>query len=165
MRKLWCLILSGVCMLGVQAQGQYQREAFTFKSEKILNSEGEVSHVKVGAYVGKKLVMEKTYEMVPSLSVEMAEHIGSVSESDINFDGYPDVDIYLGYQGGVANNTRHEGLLWNQRHHTFVEAKGYGEIGEPMLVPEKKYIQTVLSAGPEHRVTTYYRWQDDWLQL
>ena len=164
MRKLWCLILSGICMLGVQAQGQYQREAFSFKSEKILNSEGEVSHVKVGAYVGKKLVMEKTYEMVPSLSVEMAEHIGSVSESDINFDGYPDVDIYLGYQGGFANNTRHEGLLWNQRHHTFVEAKGYGEIGEPMLVPEKKYIQTVLSAGPEHRVTTYYRWQDDWLQ-
>jgi hypothetical protein len=111
----------------------------------------------VGAYVGKKLYLEKTYEMVPAVDAGLAEHIGHINEEDLNFDGYPDVDIYLGYWGGFANNTWHEALLWDQSQHCFNEAEDYN-IGEPMTVPEKKYIYNVLSAGPEHRVTTYYRW-------
>ena len=137
--------------IGAQAQ-TYERKDFTFKSEKIKNAEGEISEIKVGAYVGKKLIKAFTYELVPALSEDMAGYVGTVSEYDLNFDGYPDADIYLGYMGGFANNTQHEALLWDQSQHCFVEGEGYGEIGEPVVDEEKKYIQTTLSAGPDHRV-------------
>lgn len=148
---------------GAQAQ-TYERKDFTLKSEKIKNAEGEISEIKVSAYVGKKLIKAYTYELVPALSEDMAGYVGTISEYDLNFDGYPDADIYLGYMGGFANNTQHEALLWDQSEHCFVEGEGYGEIGEPVVDEEKKYIQTTLSAGPDHRVTNYYRWQGHRLQ-
>lgn len=165
--RLFLQLLFCVVCLSSQAQSvrQYERDQFTFKTEKLKDANGEISHIRVSAYVGNDLVKEETYELVSSFSVEMAEHIGGVSEEDINFDGYPDVDIYLGYVGGFSNNTQHEGWLWDQTSHCFVEAQGYGGIGEPMCDPERKYISTVLSAGPEHRVTSYYRWRGNELQL
>ena len=165
--KLSLLLLVCVVCVSAQAQSsrQYERGEVTFKTDKIKDANGEVSHVRIGAYVGNDIVKEETYELMPPLSVKMAEHIGTVSEEDINFDGYPDVDIYLGYMGAFANNTQHEGWLWDQSSHRFVEAEGYAGIGEPMCDHERKYISTVLSAGPEHRVTSYYRWQGNELQL
>ena len=147
--------------ISVQAQtnGQHERSAFSFKSTKVKNAEGQISHVKVGAYVGNQLIQEFSYELLEPISEEMAELHGTVSEEDLNFDGYLDADIYLGYLGGYANNTYHEALLWDQGSHRFIEAEGYNGIGEPTCDAEKKYIQAVLSAGPLHRVTTYYRWK------
>lgn len=160
MRRIIGIFVLLFVVLSATAQ---ERKDFTFKTTKVTNGDGELSHVKVGAYVGKKLILEKTYEMVPALSEGLAQHVGTISEEDLNFDGYPDVDIYLGYMGGFANNTWHEALLWDQKQHGFVEAEGYN-IGEPMTVPEKKYIYNVLSAGPDHRVSTYYRWKGNKLQ-
>ena len=37
--------------------------------------------------------------------------------------------------------------------------EGYSDIGEPQFDGEKKIIFTTLSAGPDARITTYYRWQ------
>jgi len=160
------LLFACVACAPVQAQSHrpYERGEFTFKTEKMKDANGEYAQVKVGAYVGKKLIREKTYELVPAVSENVAEYLGSVSEEDINFDGYPDVDVYLGYMGGFANNIYHEGWLWDQTTHSFVDAEGYGGIGDPVCDSEKKYICTILSNGPDHRVTTYYRWRGNRLQ-
>lgn len=163
MRRILGITFLLFVVLSATAQN-YERKDFTFKTTKVNNAEGEVSHVKVGAYVGKKLIKEYSYELVPALSADLAEYVGTISEYDLNFDGYPDADIYLGYMGGFANNTQHEALLWDQQQHCFVEAEGYGEIGEPVVDEEKHHIQTTLSNGPEHRVTTYYKWQGHRLQ-
>ena len=156
-KRLLTLLLVLVS-LTAGAQQPYERKDFTFKTTKVKNAEGEISAIKFGTYVAGQLVKEYNYELEPALSEEMAEHVGTFSEEDINFDGYPDVDIYLGYMGGFANNTQHEALLWNQSQHCFVEPEGYSGIGEPQLHAERKYITTVLSAGPDKRVTSYYRW-------
>ena len=158
--KVFIPVLCLWVSISVQAQSSLplKRSQLSFKSEKVKDANGDISHVKLGIYADGQRVQEFTYELEPPVDAEMAETIGTVSEEDINFDGYPDADIYLGYMGGFANNTRHEGLLWDEAQHRMVEAKGYGEIGEPQCESEKKYIYTVLSSGPDHRVTTYYRW-------
>ncbi len=152
------------CLIPLQAQTQYERGDFTFKITKAKNADGEISEVTLGTYVGNKLIKEYFYQLDATIPEDMAETIGTINEADINFDGYPDVDVYLGYWGGFANNTQHEGLLWDQQQHCFVQPEGYSGIGEPQLDGEKKYIYTVLSAGPDDRVTTYYRWQGHKLQ-
>ena len=149
----------------VQAQPKYERKDFSFKTTKVKNADGDISEVKLGTYAGGKLVKEYTYELSVPISEDLAEHVGTVSEEDLNFDGYPDVDIYLGYYGGFSNNTEHDGLLWNQQQHCFVQAEGYHGIGEPQPDPERKCIYTVLSNGPDKRVTSYYRWVGNELQL
>ncbi len=166
MRKI-ILAVSLLMALCVNAQGarSHERSEFSFQSSKVTNADGDVEFVKFGVYAGGELQKEYVYELVPPIDANMAETIGHFYEPDLNFDGYPDVDIYLGYMGGYANNTYHEALLWDQSQHCFVQAEDYNGIGEPMAVPEQKYIYTVSSDGPDHRVSSFYRWKGHELEL
>ena len=159
MKKLFIILLVTMVTMPLLAQQQYERKDFSFRLTYERNAEGEINLVNVGTYVGDKKFDEFSFELALALSEEMAKETISYSEPDINFDGYPDFDIYLGYMGGFANNTQHEALLWDQSQHRFIEPEGYGGIGEPDFDSVRKVISTVLSAGPDHRVTTYYGWQ------
>jgi len=161
MRKYGLFVLLVFLPLTVHTQGsrQHQRSDYTFKSTQVKDIDGNVSHVKLALYVDGKQIDVYTYELSGPVSEPATETLGTITEDDLNFDGYPDVDVYLGCFGGFANNTIHEALLWDEDSHRFVKAEGYSYIGEPMLNSEKKYIYSVLSEGPESRVTTYYRWQ------
>ena len=114
--------------------------------------------MKLSTYVGSQLIDNYSFKVPSPLPEDLSDGIGAVSEEDINFDGYPDIDINLGYRGGgSANNIEHEGLLWNQEKHGFVKAEGYNEIGEPQLDPKNKVVFTVINSYTD--VTkTYYRW-------
>ena len=160
MKRLFVFCMMAIVVGVVQAQTtRHERSEFSFKNTKVKNADGEISHVKMGAYVSNQLVKEYTFELPAPVPEDMADLIGTVSEEDLNFDGYPDVNVYLGYMGGFANNTWHEALLWDQLQRCFVEAEDFSGIGEPMCDSEKQYISTVLSAGPDHRVSSYYRWK------
>ena len=159
MMRLLAVLLTLCCSLStLSAQPKYERKDFSFKVLKTKNAEGLISEVYFRLFVGKQFIKEYTFELSAPLSEDMANNIGTYTEEDINFDGYPDVDVYLGYYGGFANNTQHEALLWDQEQHQFVYPEGYAGIGEAMTDAEKKYISTTSSAGPDHRVTSYYRW-------
>lgn len=146
------------------AQPKYERRDFSFKVVKTKNAEGLISQVYFRTFVGKKFVKEYTFELDSPVSEEMAETIGTYSEEDLNFDGYPDVSVYLGYYGGFATNTQQEALLWDQEQHDFVYPDGYAGNGEMMLNAEKKTLIHTGSEGPDQRVTSYYRWHGHRLQ-
>lgn len=157
MRRVSALVILCLCLVaGVKAQKSslYERKDFSFKMSTEKDSEGKIRTVKLHACVGSNAVSNFTFKVVVP-----TEDIGEITEPDINFDGYPDVDINLGYKGGFSNNVQHEALLWNQKKHCFEVPEGYSDIGEPQFDGEKKIIFTTLSAGPDARVTTYYRWQ------
>lgn len=158
MKKIIPLIVVALLLpLTVQSQ-QYKREDFSFKSSKVKNAEGEITHVKVGTYVGGKLIKEFTTELPGEPMETTAEDVGSITEPDLNFDGYPDVCIYLGFFGAHPNDSYSEALLWNQEQHCFVQAEGYSELPDPLEDEEKHLLTTNLRNGPDHRVTDYYRW-------
>ena len=160
MRKIAVIALLLCGVMTALAQGkQYQRSELTVKSQQVKNNDGEVTQVNVGIYAGTKCIDTFPFELEPAIPKELAETIGTVSEEDLNFDGYHDADIYLGYLGGFASNTYHEGLLWDQQQHRFVKAEGYGEIGEPTVDEDIRCIRTVMSAGPDQRESCFYRWE------
>lgn len=147
----------------VQAQ-TYERKDFTFKATKVKNADGEISEVQFGTYAKGKLIKEYTFELSVPVSEDMAETIGTYSEEDLNFDGYPDVSVYLGYYGGFATNIQQDALLWDQAQHGFVYPEGFTGLGEMMLDKEKKCLMHTGSLGPDDRVTSYYRWHGQKLQ-
>lgn len=160
------LIILCLCVSkNIQAQNasQYERKDFSFKITKEKNAEGYVNIVNLSTYVGSQLIDKYTYKVPSPLPENLSDAIGVISEEDINFDGYPDIDINLGYRGGgSANNIEHEGLLWNQEKHGFAKAEGYNEIGEPQLDSKNKVIFTVINSYAD--VTqTYYRWEGNTL--
>ena len=161
MKKISFLVVLCLCLItGAKAQNskQYERKDFSFKINKEKNADNYVNKVNLSTYVGSQLINKYTYEVLSPLPEDMSEQIGHISEDDINFDGYPDISIYLGNIGGGANNTQNEALLWNQAQHGFVKPEGYDEIGEPQLDSKTKTIFTVTNSYVD--VTkTYYRWE------
>lgn len=165
MKRLSFLTAMVAVLFAATMQAQtYERKDFTYKTTKEINSDGVVKSLNIETYAGGKLVQTFFFEPELELSEEEFDENVKITEPDINFDGYPDVDIYLGYLGGFSNNTQHEGLLWDQMKHCFVQPEGYSGIGEPQFDATWKVITTTLSAGPDERVTTYYRWHGHVLQ-
>ena len=164
MRQYFLVAIFTMLSLSVAAQGTHERSEYSIKTTKTLTAEGDVQSVTLSVCLDEQVVKEYTYELTPPVYANQAEIIGTITEEDINFDGYPDVDVYLGYMGGFSNNTYHEALLWDQSQHFFVEPEGYSGIGEPQAVSGQKYIYTVLSDGPDHRVTSFYRWKGNILE-
>lgn len=157
MKKLILLAVLAMMCTAMQAQ-TYERKDFSFKATKVKNADGEISEVHFGTYAKGKLVKEYTFELLVPVSEDMAETIGTYSEEDLNFDGYPDVNVYMGYYGGFATNIQQEALLWDQRQHDFVYPEGFVGLGEMMLDTEKKCLIHTGSMGPDERITSYYRW-------
>ena len=166
MKRISFLVVLCLCLItGARAQNGklYERKDFSFKITKEKNADGYVNIVKLNTYVGSQLIDKYTYEVLSPLPEDLSDGIGAVSEEDINFDGYPDIDINLGYRGaGSANNIQHEALLWNQQQHAFVKTDGYNDIGEPQLDSKNNVVFTVLNSYTD--VTkTYYRWDGNQL--
>lgn len=160
--KKFVLLLSAALILAtiVQAQGteRCERNQFTFKSEKLTDGEGTVTHVKIGAYVAGKRVQEFIVEL-PGVPMETtADHIGNITETDLNFDGKLDACVYLGYYGSHPNDSYCEALLWDEQQHLFVQSDGYKELPDPMQDEEKHLLCTSLRSGDYHE-NDYYRWR------
>jgi len=140
-------------------EGYAERDQFTFKSQKVKNEQGVVTHVRVEAYVGTQLVEVFTTELMGEPMETTADEVGQLTETDLNGDGIADVSIYLGYYGSHPNDVSFEALLWDPQQHRFLQADGYKELPDPMFDADRKLISTNLRSGPDHRVTDYYRWR------
>jgi len=159
---LFCgVLLSSFTCIAQQNQmntAEILRSDITFERQLVKNGAGDISHVKVKAIAAGRIIQEFTFENVGAIDANLEESFGAISEIDLDFDGDKDVDIYLGYMGGFPNNTQHKALLWDSERYCFVEASNYDDIGEPVVDDANQCIMTVLSNGPEQRVTSYYRW-------
>jgi hypothetical protein len=78
MRKLMFFVL--LIAVTVQAQPKYERKDFSFKTTKVKNADGDISEVKLGTYVGGKLVKEYTYELSAPMSVVLLPQENMQSE-------------------------------------------------------------------------------------
>lgn len=110
---LLCVMLTGMAQ-------RYDRNAFTFKSSLVKNAEGEITHVKVGAYVAGKQVQEFTTETDGVPESTTIDNVGKITEGDLNGDNLPDVSIDLGYYGHGANDHYYEALIWDQKQGLFL---------------------------------------------
>ena len=145
--------------LTCMAQKMYNRSDFSFKTTTVKNAKGELSHVKIEALVGHKIIDTFVTELPGTPMETTIDAVGHVEEPDLNGDGYPDVTIYLGYYGSHPNDVYYEALIWDLEHHCFLQAEGYKDLPEPMVDEQTHLITTNLRDGPERRVTDYYGWQ------
>ena len=155
---LLCVMLTGMAQ-------RYDRNAFTFKSSLVKNAEGEITHVKVGAYVAGKQVQEFTTETDGVPESTTIDNVGKITEGDLNGDNLPDVSIDLGYYGHGANDHYYEALIWDQKQGLFLQAEGYKDLSQPMIDEKTGMLYTVGRYSPDEMQTDYYRWQRNRVEL
>ena len=88
--------------------------------------------------------------------------LGDILEDDINFDGIPDVEIWLGPQNWWGN-ILYEGFLWNKEKGCFEWVEKYHEIFSPEIHQDSMYILgSDYFSFEGYYTTTYtkYEWID-----
>ena len=88
---------------------------------------------------------------------------GNILEEDINFDGYPDLQVCNGPVNMFGNFT-YTAFLWDQESHSFVEIEGYDEINSPEVYAAEKQIVGIWRLDNDVEITTY-EWRDGKLVL
>lgn len=89
--------------------------------------------------------------------------IGDIMEEDINFDGYPDLQVCNGPVNSFGNFT-YTAFLWNQSEHRFVEVEGFDEINSPEIYAAEQQIVGVWRLDNDVDISTY-EWRDGKLVL
>lgn len=93
--------------------------------------------------------------------------IGRISEDDINFDGIPDVQFFLGYENLYGNDT-YEAFVWDKELGTFEYVENYSSIYAPEFDKENKTITSVHREwmdGIEYLDYQKYQWVNGVLTL
>lgn len=154
-KKLLTLLL---CFVLTAAAQRYDRRSFKFRSSLVKNDKGELTHVKVMAYVAGKVVQEFKTEL-PGVPEETSiDGIGKLSQYDLNGDGIADVVIDLGYYGHGPNDHYDDALIWMPKLCRFRLAEGYKDLQGPMYDEEQGLLYTVGRYGPNEMSTSYYQW-------
>ena len=65
---------------------------------------------------------------------------GDIEEQDINFDGWPDVQVCLGPQNSFGNHI-YDAWIWDPDDKAFVFVDNYADIPTPELDPKEKVIR------------------------
>ena len=84
-----------------------------------------------------------------AVSSEMEETLNWIEEKDINFDGIPDVLIYLGLTRQAQ--TLYKAYVWNPVTRQFYEVKEFQKIEEPDFDSKAKTITSTARDGDLYR--------------
>ena len=92
-----------------------------------------------------------------AVSSEMEETLDWIEEKDINFDGIPDVLVYLGLTRQAQ--TLYKAYVWNPVTRQFYEVKEFQEIEEPDFDSQAKTITSTARDGTTLYIDTY-QWKN-----
>lgn len=83
-----------------------------------------------------------------------------VETPDINFDGIPDLTIFLGLTGFGMTQYFCDAYIWNPFNGCYEHVENYSEIGEPELDHDKQEIRGCLRESHDTFTHSIYKWND-----
>ncbi|MBR1546749.1 MAG: hypothetical protein IJ633_08170 [Prevotella sp.] len=150
-------------------ENQKAREAFYFNYEliKAADDEEEFGSIVVKGFKDDddSPYFECRHDLVANVSDLSATDVRWVNDTeDINFDGIPDLQIFLWYNavGQVAES--YAAYLWNPQGY-FKEVKGFSDLYNPQIDHEKKTITANYRSDINERTFDTYQWNGDKLVL
>ena len=90
--------------------------------------------------------------------------VGAISRHDINFDGYPDIQVYLGQYSNLGLDF-YDAWVWNPRHQSYVRVDKYHEIPCAEVNTKKKCIESTAAVSFSKSCYLRYDWKKGQLVL
>lgn len=147
-----------------------EREDYRFDVSFGTDSEGHIGRIFVRGYTSQddSTRMEFESDLVERLA-EMPsaeEAAGYVNDkTDINFDGIPDVMVFIGRNcvGRVAEY--YAAFVWNDEDKRFSMVLDFDQISNPIVHPDSKTITSSLRTDAVEITTWTYAWVDGYLEI
>lgn len=143
-----------------------ERQDYRFEASFITGDLGYVDRIFVKGYtpLDDSPYLEYVYELVERLDAapsadEAANWVDD--KTDINFDGYPDLLIFIGRNCVGRIEEFYAAYVWDEENKCFALVPGFNEIGNPVFHPDSKTITSTVRTDIAEKTTWTYVW-DGW---
>lgn len=167
MKHFLTIILLCLCAIcGAQAQNRkdYHFEATLGQP----TDDGCFGSVIVKGYVGSSntLSFEQEHELVGLTEGELIRDTQRVNDKeDINFDGIPDLQIFLGYYTNGRVEAVYAAYVWNRKSKRFERVEGFEDIVNPEVNAKAKTITSTARYSFNDLLVQTYAWKKGKLTL
>ena len=146
------------------------REEYHFNVSFGTDSEGYIGRIIVKGYTSQSdsPIFECEHELVERLAEmpspdEAANYVDDVT--DINFDGIPDLQIYIGLNAVGRVSEYFAGFVWDDEDKCFAMVPGYDEISNPVVHPDTKTITSTARTDIVEITTWTLAWEGGHLEI
>lgn len=136
------------------------RQQYHFEHQFIMTDDNNCDSIVVKGYKDGKVAFECRHQLVDYVSVERAAEIEWINDTvDINFDGIPDLQVYLScyVRGQVAE--LYAGYVWTPQK-KFVEVEEWKDLFNPEVHPEDQTVTANYRSDSNERTYDTYKWTD-----
>ena len=151
-------------------QGTLGREDYRFKVSFANDSEGYIGRIIVRGYTPQSdsPVTEYEYELVERLAElpseeEAANYVDD--KTDINFDGIPDLMIFIGRNCVGRVSEYYAGYVWDDEDKCFAMVPGFDEISNPIVHADTKTITSTARTNAVEITTWTLAWEGGHLEI
>ena len=147
-----------------------ERKDYRFDVSFGTDSEGYIGRIFVKAYTPQsdEPAMEYERDLVERLAEAPSpdEAAGWVDDkTDINFDGIPDLMVYIGLNAVGRVSEYYAGFVWNDEDKCFAMVLDFDEISNPVVHPDTKTITSTARTDAVEITTWTYAWVDGYLEV
>ena len=142
-------------------QAASERDGYTFSTTFRKNEDDQCDAIILTCQKGEKS-QEFASELVwpKDEDILRSETAGDVIEEDINFDGVPDVVVYLGDYSVLSTIEFYAACVWDEASQSFKLVEKYEGIPNPVIDAEKKVIISNYMDLSDNVIEDVYRWVD-----
>lgn len=137
-----------------------QRQQYRFEHQFIMADDKNCDSIVVKGYKDGKQAFECCHQLTDYVSAETAADMEWINDTvDINFDGIPDLQVYLScyVRGQVAE--LYAGYVWTPQQ-KFEEVEQWKELFNPEVHPEDQTVTANYRSDANERTYDTYKWTD-----
>jgi hypothetical protein len=150
----------------VAASGQApsERGGYTFSTTFRKDENGQCDAIILTCQKGEKS-QQFVNELIWPKDVDFLGGAGEIEEKDINFDGIPDVQLYLGNFTIDSPMEYYAAYVWDEASQSFQEVETYAGLPNPVINTEKQRIICSYYDASGAFNEEIYGWKDRTLNL
>ena len=152
-----------------QKLSMQHRKAYHFEASLSQPTEdGSFGSVIVRGYVGSDTppAFKQEHELVGVTEAELIKDVQRVNDTvDINFDGIPDLQIFLGYYTNGRVEAVYAAYVWNRKSKRFERVEGFEDIVNPEVNAKAKTITSTARYSFNDLLVQTYAWKKGKLTL
>ena len=141
-----------------------ERDGYTFNTSFRKDENDQCDAIVLNCQSGEKS-QQFVCEFIWPKGMDFLGGAGEIEEEDINFDGIPDVQLYLGSFSIDSPMEYYAAFVWDETSQSFKEVEAYAGLPNPTIDAEKQRIVSAYHDLSGAYNESIYGWKDGTMTL